>query len=171
MTTTPTPAPAADEPALIVENASTWIVRIDGQEFSVAADTPEVQIRQTLSLQYPGARDAQITYDNVDIAGQRHKVLVFTKRAGTKGLSAGEDLALLIITVPPVPVAAVRGAGSLLRDLRGTLTFEQLLLAPVDREGLLVFSTHEVDLCMRLCDVPAGPVVVTIDGCTGSDAF
>ncbi|NNJ12100.1 hypothetical protein EKD04_017355 [Chloroflexales bacterium ZM16-3] len=154
------PAVADAAPALIMENATTWIVRIEGVDFSIAADTPEPQIRETLSTQYPGARDATIAYDKVQIDGQLHKRLTFTKRGGTKGCPV-EDLRVLLITVPPVTLATIRRAGSVSPETRGGLTFDQFLTVLIDSDGDIV--TQE-ELWPQLAALPHSLVVVTLDG-------
>ena len=160
----PAPTPAATPPP--TENTTTWIVRIDGAEHTVAAGTPERQIRETLSMTYPGARDAAITSDSVVIQGQAYKVLVFTKRAGTKG-SDGDSLRRRLIMVPAVPIATIRRAGTFSPDLRGNRTIADLLALPTDASGCIVVHPDQEEdsqLCSRLAALPSSTVtVVTVD--------
>lgn len=145
-----------------LENTETWIVRIDGVEHTVKADTPEGQIRETLAMTYPGARDAAISHDSVIVDGQRYKVLVFTKRAGTKGMRA-DELRELLILVPPVPLSALTRAGTFHPGLRGHLAFDELLMLETDAEGYLVtMNLEESQLCAQLSSLPPAVVVVTV---------
>lgn len=161
---TPEPAAPVADP---VENTEIWIIRIDGAEHQVAAGTPESQIRETLAMTYPGARDAAITYDSVIVDGQKYKVLVFTKRAGTKGasaLEAADELSAQLIVVPAVPLRTLRTAGSTSHLFRGQITFDELLTLPVTGEGLLALDLEETDLCTQLAALPSSPVVVVTVG-------
>jgi hypothetical protein len=156
-------AAGSPKPVDLPENAETWIVRIDGVEHSVEAGTPEAQIRETLSMTYPGARDASITHDSVIIAGQKYKVLVFTKRGGTKGLNAVDELRLILITVPPTPITEVRNTGTFHPFLRGNMVFDELLAMPTDAEGLIVVDLEDTDLCTRLSALsPSTVAIVTL---------
>lgn len=155
-------AAAAPRPADLPENQEFWVVRIDGTEHTVEANTPEIQIRETLSMTYPGARDAAISYDSLIIAGQKYKVLVFTKRGGTKGQNAADELRCILITVPPMSIAEVKNIGTFHTGLRGDMAFDELLAMPTDAEGLIVIDLEETDLCTRLSALPPSTAGVVI---------
>ena len=117
--------------------ATTKIVIVAGQEFSVPADTPNEAIRQQLtSMGFADVASATIQTGTRTIDGTPTETIEFIKKAGTKGLGAAE-LAALLTHVPPTGAAST--IGGLTRDqtrllnrlTTGDLTCVEAVFPPV----------------------------------------
>lgn len=150
--------------------ASTKIVIVAGQEFSVPADTPNEAIRtQLTSMGFADVAAATIQTGTRTIDGVETPTIEFVKKAGTKGLDAA-GLAALLERVPPtnaVPhVAGLTRAQTrlLARLMSGDLTCDQALAAQDDLRTLLdTVAAHEGGyatreggrLCQQIDALPA----------------
>jgi hypothetical protein len=143
---------------------ATKIVIVSGQEFSVPADTDVEAIRSALKGDFPDIATATIQKGTREIAGVTYETVEFVKRAGTKGLGAG-DLAQLLRLVPSqLRQATGPGKPQVLRALlTGQLTASEAvaqvdaLLAAIAEYGTASwgragFATQEVRACVQLLD-------------------
>jgi hypothetical protein len=84
--------------------ATTKIVIVAGQEFSVPANTDNEAIRQQLtSMGFADVASATIQKGTRDVDGVKTETIEFVKKAGTKGMD-GAELAALLADVPPAPL-------------------------------------------------------------------
>jgi hypothetical protein len=136
---------------------ATKIVIVSGQEFSVPADTDVEAIRSALKGDFPDIATATIQKGTREIAGVTYETVEFVKRAGTKGLGAG-DLAQLLRLVPPTAPPASNTPSFLARQfLAGQLTGQQAvdgglpLVAELDRvDSSYQTRGKEETLCKQL---------------------
>lgn len=157
--------------------ATTKIVIVAGQEFSVPAETDNEAIRAHLKTSgFPDVAAATIQAGTRTVDGQEVTTIEFVKRAGTKGLGSAE-LAELLTTVPPQPLdrtpRGLSGQGlRLLRQLvEDRLTVgaaladaETLFQALLECESRSVVISHEGDvLCGRIDRVSAVPCAIVSD--------
>jgi hypothetical protein len=114
--------------------ATTKIVIVSGQEFSVPADTDNEAIRKQLAgMGFADVASATIQTGKRTVEGQDVTTIEFVKKAGTKGLG-GAELVALLSTLPPATLPPVRHYGptapqaALLSELAdAALTFDQAL--------------------------------------------
>lgn len=158
--------------------ASTKIVIVAGNRYTVPAETDNEAIRQQLiAMGFADVASAEIKKGTDGEA----ETVEFVKKAGTKGLDAAA-LAALLARVPPLPVrsGAAASAGmhpadvQLLRRLAtGQLTFEQALegciLELLAAADMLAGRAFEVEaaarrqgevLCQRCDSIPAAAAAV-----------
>lgn len=122
--------------------ATTKIVIVSGQEFSVPRETDNEAIRAQLASQgFADVASATIQKGKRTIEGQEVETIEFVKKAGTKGLD-GAALAALLGKVPPatLPARIIYGPtpaqAELLTQLAdGELTFDAALALEDTFEG------------------------------------
>lgn len=140
--------------------ATTKIVIVSGQEFSVPAETPEPEIRSHLAQTFPDVASAEIKRGTKQIDGVTYQTIEFVKRAGTKGAN-GADIAAVLgsilgLRLSPPPTAARH---LLDRVRQGQATIAEALEGNVIStiEGLPE-STQQIaggTLCMSVDALPA----------------
>lgn len=134
--------------------ATSKIVIVSGQEFSVPIDTDNEAIRQQLAgMGFADVAAATIQTGKRTVEGQELETIEFVKKAGTKGLD-GPALAALLATLPadalppPVLCGPTAEQAHLLDQLHnGQLTFAEAL----DQEETL---TAALRAC---CEQPPSP--------------
>lgn len=147
--------------------ASTKIVIVAGQEFSVPADTDNEAIRESLKGGgFPDVAAATIQTGKKTIDGVEYTTVEFVKKAGTKGLG-GAELAQLLAAVPPSPFEATpgitRAQALLIRRLRaGLLTVGEAVAENEAIDQVLVLAQRNEpgasegeQLCARADRAPA----------------
>ena len=151
--------------------ATTKIVIVAGQEFSVPADTPNEAIRtQLTSMGFADVASATIQTGTRTIDGVETPTIEFVKNAGTKGLDAAGLAALLRQLAPIDAVSRTAGLTAkqrrLLEDLLAERLSAQMVLDAADElESILKlladrssgFSSQQPggQLCQRLDVLPA----------------
>lgn len=112
--------------------ATTKIVIVSGQEFSVPLETDNEAIRAQLASQgFADVASATIQKGKRTIEGQEVETIEFVKKAGTKGLD-GAELVALLGKVPPARYADQRrpeGNELLTRLVNNQLTIAEALAA------------------------------------------
>lgn len=148
--------------------ATTKIVIVSGQEFSVPIETDNEAIRQQLAgMGFADVAAATIQKGKRTVEGQDIETIEFVKKAGTKGLD-GAALAALLGSVPPAPPPSRRSAGDelLTRLINGDLTIAEALADNGDLIDNTLVAAREhtprqsqgAQLCAKSDRLPAVPV-------------
>ncbi|MBK9711522.1 MAG: hypothetical protein IPO81_09395 [Kouleothrix sp.] len=97
---------------------ATMIVIVSGQEFSVPTDTSIDDLRAHLSGMFPEVASATVQKGTKAIDGTTYQTIEFVKKAGTKGAS-GADLLALLAAIPAIRLGLPPAkTAQLLEDVR-----------------------------------------------------
>ena len=97
------------------QTATTKIVIVSGQEFSVPADTSIEDLRTHLAQTFPDVASATVQKGTKKLDGVTYETIEFVKKAGTKG-ATGAELAALLLDIPRVRLGAPPAATAELID-------------------------------------------------------
>ena len=147
-------------PVTTPATATTKIIIVSGQEFSVPAETPEADIRSHLAQTFPDVASAEIKRGSKEVGGVTYQTIEFVKRAGTKGAD-GRDIAGVLAGIPGLRLSPppTNARGLLDRVRRGQATIAEALGGNVITtiEGLPE-STQQIaggTLCTQIDTLPA----------------
>jgi hypothetical protein len=162
-------APAAEPAATAADTAATAaakptikIVIVSGQEFQVPIESTVDELRQHLTTMFPDVASATVQHGKKKIDGVEYPTIEFVKRAGTKG-ATGDELLAILAQVPAVRLDAPPGeSGNLIAQVcAGHATIGQALDGQVlARIAALPRRSHQNGglLCSRLDDLSPVPV-------------
>jgi hypothetical protein len=141
---------------------TTKIIIVEGQRFSVPAETDIETVRQHLLPNFPGIAQASLQKGKETIDGAEVETIEFVKKAGTKGLNLVDSFS----TLPEAPYQPLhmqmRDAHVLHRLTMKQLTIaEALPHARLLEQAIATFESHTSlgeQLCQRLAVLPADAV-------------
>jgi hypothetical protein len=108
--------------------AETKIVIVAGQEFSVPADAKVEDLRTHLTSMFPDVASATVQKGKRTIDGVEYETVEFVKKAGTKG-ATGEDIVAVLRAIPALRLAPppADAAALLARVVAGQATIQDAL--------------------------------------------